>query len=262
LSPFRQMQPQPKGQFLMTYCAGLLVKAGLVMIADTRTNAGVDNVSTFRKLHIFETPGDRVMAIATAGNLSVTQSALSMLAEGVRHPETDEMETLQTAPSMFRAAQLIGACVRTVHKDIAAAVEPGINADCSLLFGGQIKGGPMKLYLIYTEGNFIECGRDTPFLQIGEHKYGKPILVRSLSYDSDLYDALKIGLVSFDSTIRSNLAVGLPIDLAIMRRDDIAFERRHRIEPGDAYFQDISERWSQALVDALIDIPRPPYASN
>jgi len=246
----------------MTYCAGLLVKDGLVMIADTRTNAGVDNVSTYRKLHIFETPGDRVMAICTAGNLSVTQSALAMLAEGVRNPETEEIETLYNAPSMFRAAQLVGHNVRKVHKEIAEAIEPDVRADCSLLFGGQIKGGPMKLYLIYSEGNFIECARDNPFLQIGEHKYGKPILVRSLTYDTDLYDALKIGLVSFDSTIRSNLAVGLPIDLAIMRRDDIAFERRHRIEPGDGYFQDISERWSQALVDALIDIPRPPYASE
>ena len=246
----------------MTYCAGLLVKEGLVMIADTRTNAGVDNVSTFRKLHIFETGGDRVMAICTAGNLSVTQSALALLAEGVKNPETDEVETLQNAPSMFRAAQLVGHCVRAVHKEIADAIEPAVRADCSLLFGGQIKGGPMKLYLIYSQGNFIECERDTPFLQIGEHKYGKPILVRSLSHETDLYDALKVGLVSFDSTIRSNLAVGLPLDLAIMRRDDIAFERRHRIEPGDAYFQDISERWSAALVNALTDIPRPPYASG
>jgi putative proteasome-type protease len=245
----------------MTYCAGLLVKEGLVMIADTRTNAGVDNVSTFRKLHLYQAP-DRVMAICTAGNLSVTQSALAMLAEGVRNPETDEVETLETASSMFRAAQLIGHNVRTVHRDIAAAIEPEVRATCSLLFGGQIRGGPMKLYLIYAEGNFIECGKDSPFLQIGEHKYGKPILVRSLTFDTDLYDALKIGLVSFDSTIRSNLAVGLPIDLAVMRRDECAFERRHRIEPGDGYFQDISERWSQALVNSLVAIPRPPYASD
>jgi putative proteasome-type protease len=245
----------------MTYCAGLLVKEGLVMIADTRTNAGVDNVSTFRKLHLYQTP-DRVMAICTAGNLSVTQSALAMLAEGVRNPETEEIETLETAPSMFRAAQLVGHCVRKVHKDIAAAIEPEVRATCSLLFGGQIRGGPMKLYLIYAEGNFIECGKDSPFLQIGEHKYGKPILVRSLNFDTDLYDALKIGLVSFDSTIRSNLAVGLPIDLAVMRRDECTFERRHRIEPGDGYFQDISERWSQALVNSLVAIPRPPYASD
>jgi putative proteasome-type protease len=246
----------------MTYCAGLLVKEGLVMIADTRTNAGVDNISTFRKLHIFDSPGDRVMAICTAGNLSVTQSALALLAEGVRNQETDEIETLHNATSMFRAAQLVGHCVRKVHKEIAEAIEPDVRADCSLLFGGQIKGGPMKLYLIYNEGNFIECEQDTPFLQIGEHKYGKPILVRSLTYRSDLYDALKVGLVSFDSTIRSNLAVGLPIDLAVMRRDDLSFERRHRIEPGDAYFKEISERWSMALVDALTAIPRPPYASG
>lgn len=245
----------------MTYCAGILVRGGLVMFADTRTNAGFDDVSTFKKLHVFETPGERVMAIATAGNLSITQSALSLLAEGIPHPETGEPETLAHAPSMFRAAQLVGQAVRTVREQVIDALEKErINADVSLLFGGQIKGGPMRLFMIYDAGNFIECWPDAPFLQIGEHKYGRPILVRAVSYESEIYEALKIGLISIDSTMRSNLAVGLPIDLMVVRRDELKIELRHRIEADEPYFHDLSDRWSEALRQAHNAIPRPPYA--
>ena len=167
----------------MTYCAGILVEEGLVMIADTRTNAGLDNISTFRKLHIFAKPGERVLALATAGNLSVSQSVISLLQEGIENPDTGELETLDDAPTLFRAAQLIGRAVRQIRATEEQALEDaGLTFDVSFLFGGQIAGGPMRLYMIYAAGNFIECGQDAPFLQIGEHKYGKPILDRAVTY--------------------------------------------------------------------------------
>ena len=244
----------------MTYCAGILVDQGLVVIADTRTNAGLDNISVFRKLHLFETPGERVMVLATAGNLSVSQSVVSLLAEGLDNPETGEVETLEGAPTMFRAAQLIGRTVRRVR----AMHGPGLDEaklpfEVSFLFGGQVAGGRLRLYMIYSAGNFIECGQEAPFLQIGEHKYGKPILDRAVGFSTELYDALKIGLISMDSTMRSNLAVGLPVDIAVIRRDAYVCEVAHRIEAGEPYFHDLRERWSSALRAAHIAIPRPPY---
>jgi putative proteasome-type protease len=247
----------------MTYCCGILVRDGLVMIADTRTNAGVDNISTFRKLHVFEEPGKRVMALASAGNLSVSQTVISMLNEGVENPETGEIERLADAPSMFQAAQRVGRAIRQVHKAVAGQLEESnLPFEVSFLFGGQIAGRRLRLFQIYAAGNFIECTTDTPYLQIGEHKYGKPILDRAVKYDTDLYDALKIGLVSMDSTMRSNLAVGLPIDLMILRRDAPKAELNYRIEPGEPYFHDLRERWSAALRAAHMAIPRPPYANE
>jgi len=244
----------------MTYCAGILVEQGLVMIGDTRTNAGLDNVSTFRKLHVFANSGDRVLALATAGNLSVSQSVISLLTEGLEAPETNEPETLSKAPSLFRAAQLIGRAIRQVRATEGRGLEDAnLPFDVSLLFGGQIAGGPMRLFMIYAAGNFIECGQDAPFLQIGEHKYGKPILDRAVTWRTDLYDALKIGLISMDSTMRSNLGVGLPIDIAVIRRDTLEAELVHRIEAAEPYFHDLRERWSAALRSAHMNIPRPPY---
>src|SRR6267154_2564464 len=244
----------------MTYCCGVLVRDGLVMIADTRTNAGLDNVSTFRKLHIFSKPGDRIMAIASAGNLAISQSVLSTLTEGLEDPHTGDIETLLNAPTMFQAAQRIGRAIRAVHATEGVALQSeDINFDVSFLFGGQIKGSRMRLFMVYPAGNFIECTTDTPYLQIGEHKYGKPVLDRAISFDTDLYDGLKIGLISMDSTMRSNLAVGLPIDLLVVRRDTCTSEVNYRIEPGESYFQDLRERWSTALRAAHIAIPRPPY---
>ena len=244
----------------MTYCCGILVRDGLVMMGDTRTNAGVDNISTFRKLHVFEEPGKRVMVLASAGNLSVSQTVISMLSEGVENPETGAIERLTDAPSMFQAAQRVGRAIRQVHKAVSGQLEESnLPFEVSFLFGGQIAGRRLRLFLIYAAGNFIECTTDTPYLQIGEHKYGKPILDRAVKYDTDLYDALKIGLVSMDSTMRSNLAVGLPIDLMILRRDALKAELNYRIEPGEPYFQDLRERWSAALRAAHSNIPRPPY---
>jgi putative proteasome-type protease len=246
----------------MTYCCGILVREGLVMIADTRTNAGLDNISTFRKLHVYTDPGERIMALASAGNLSLGQAVRSTLTEGVQNHETGEVETLLNAPTMFQAAQRIGRVVRGIQnaegKALAAAE---VDHDVAFLFGGQIKGGRLRLFMIYSAGNFIECTTDTPYLQIGEHKYGKPVLDRAISFDTDLYDALKIGLISMDSTMRSNLGVGLPIDILVVRRDTCNAELNYRIEPNEPYFQDLRERWSGALRAAHMAIPRPPYRS-
>jgi putative proteasome-type protease len=247
----------------MTYCCGILVRDGLVMIADTRTNAGLDNVSTFRKLHIYQQPGERVMALASSGNLSLSQTVRSMLTEGIENPETGELETLMNAPTMFKAAQRIGNAVRSIQRIEGKALEEAdVDHGIGFLFGGQIKGGRLRLFMIYSAGNFIECTTDTPYLQIGEHKYGKPVLDRAISFDTDIGDALKIGLISMDSTMRSNLAVGLPIDLMVARRDTCESEVDYRIEPGEPYFQDLRERWSGALRAAHIAIPRPPYGSK
>jgi putative proteasome-type protease len=245
----------------MTYCCGILVREGLIMIADTRTNAGLDNVSTFRKLHVFKQPGERIMAIASSGNLSLSQSVVSTMVEGVENKETGERETLMNSPTMFQAAQRIGRVVRQIQQVEAPALEAAdVKFDVSFLFGGQIKGERMRLFMIYSAGNFIECTTDTPYLQIGEHKYGKPVLDRAITYGVDLYDALKIGLISMDSTMRSNLGVGMPIDILVAKRDACDAQLSYRIEPGEPYFHDLRERWSAALRAAHISIPRPPYA--
>ncbi|GGK36385.1 peptidase [Salinarimonas ramus] len=244
----------------MTYCVGLLVEQGLVMIADTRTNAGLDNVSTFRKLTVVERPGERVLALASAGNLSVSQTVVSLLEEGIEDPETGIVAKLDNQPSLFKAAELVGRAIREVRAVHGPALaEAGVTFDVSFLFGGQIRGGPMRLYMIYAAGNFIECGQDAPFLQIGEHKYGKPILDRAVRFGGDLYDALKIGLISMDSTMRSNIGVGLPVDVLVLRPGALAPEVNLRIEAGEPYFHDLRERWSAALRAAHMAIPRPPY---
>jgi putative proteasome-type protease len=245
----------------MTYCVGMLVDEGLAMIADTRTNAGVDNISSYRKLHVFKTPGQRIMAVATAGNLSVTQTALAMVAEGITLPDSTEPETLETAPTLFRAAQILGHALATVRATINTPPTPtadGLNVNASMLLGGQIAGGKLGLYLIYGQGNFIECGPDTPYLQIGELKYGKPILDRALHASTPLSEAVKLGLISFDSTIRSNIAVGPPFDLIVIRRDTLTGMER-RIEADDAYFRDLGRRWSEALAAAHRAMPDPTW---
>jgi putative proteasome-type protease len=246
----------------MTYCCGILVREGLVMIADTRTNAGLDNISTFRKLHVYAEPGERILALASSGNLSLSQTVRSTLTEGVQNPETGEIETLMNAPTMFQAAQRIGRVVRGIQdregKALAAAE---VSSEVAFLLGGQIKGGRLRLFMIYSAGNFIECTTDTPYLQIGEHKYGKPVLDRAVAFDTDIYDALKLGLISMDSTMRSNLGVGLPIDILVVRRDTCDAEVSYRIGPDEPYFQDLRERWSGALRAAHMNIPRPPYGA-
>lgn len=244
----------------MTYCVGILVADGLVMLADTRTNAGLDNVATFRKLSVFETPGERMIAVASAGNLAASQAVVSLLSEGLDDPETDQVETIWTVGGMFRAAQFVGRAVRAVYRIDGKALEQQTGGfDVTLLVGGQVAGGALRLYMVYSAGNFIEATTDTPYLQVGEHKYGKPILDRAITADTDLHDALKLGLISMDSTMRSNLSVGMPIDLMAYRRDAVKAELVHRVDETDVYFRELRERWSEALQAAHRAIPRPPY---
>ncbi|HRJ64626.1 peptidase [Brevundimonas sp. UBA2416] len=243
----------------MTYCVGMLVEDGLAMIADTRTNAGVDSISTYRKLHVVDRPGERVLGICTAGNLSVTQTALAMAREGVHLNVGEPAETLETAPTLFRCAQILGHALRSVRLSIAPALEAdSLNTSASMLLGGQINGGQMGLFLIYSQGNFIECGQDTPYLQIGELKYGKPILESGLAFDTPLAEAVKLGLISFSTTMRSNVGVGAPFDVLTLRRDYFSGDQR-RIEQDDSYFADLHLRWTQAQAAARRSMPEPPW---
>jgi putative proteasome-type protease len=243
----------------MTYCVALRLQDGFVMLSDTRTNAGVDNISTFGKMHRFNVPGDRVIVLLTSGNLGITQTVVTMLNEGFERD--GKICTLYDVPSLFKAAQLVGAAIRHVYETDGPVLKAqGINFDVAILLGGQIQGRPVRLFQIYAAGNFIEATEDTPFLQIGEHKYGKPILDRAVSYRMDLQDAVKLVLISMDSTLRSNLTVGMPIDLLIYRAATMQVELERRITENDPYFRMISERWSEALRDAYRALPRPEWA--
>lgn len=245
----------------MTYCVGILVDEGIVLLADTRTNAGLDNIATFRKLHTFVRPGEFVCALATAGNLSITQSVLSHLKDGIEDLDTGVRRKLVDQTSMFEAAGLVGRAIRCVYNSDGAAIEQHAAAfDITMLLAGQAKGREPRLFMIYRAGNFIEATLDTPFLQIGEHKYGKPILDRAVTHATPVSEAVKLALISMDSTIRSNLGVGLPVDLAVIRRDALTIKDT-RIEGTDPYFSDLRERWSGALRAAHTGIPLPPYGS-
>lgn len=245
----------------MTYCVGLLVEAGLVLIADTRTNAGIDNISIYKKLHTLADDGQRLVFAATAGSLSVTQSMLSLLEEGL--PATDDSglpRTVAAQPTMFRIAQLVGEALAQSRMTIGMTLAgTRIGANASVLLGGRIGNGPLALYLIYNEGNFIECQRDAPFLQIGELKYGKPILDRALTYASALDEAVKVALISFDGTIRSNLSVGRPLDLVAIPADAALALTRLRIAVDDPYYDALSQQWETLLNDARAAIPDPPF---
>lgn len=244
----------------MTYCVGLLVKDGLAMMADTRTNAGVDAVSTYRKLKIIGNDGQRLICVATAGSLSTTQQALERANIGIVAPDSGVKESLSDCVSIHRAAYLIGQAVRATKDEMEGLKQGDINFDATLLVGGSVAGEPTRLFLVYGAGNFIECGPDTPFLQIGERKYGKPILDRALTYDTELMEAVKIGLISFSSTMRSNLAVGLPIDLVVAKHGQCKADLVFRIGEQDPYYRELNDRWSDALRAAQASIPKPPYA--
>ncbi|MBL3584028.1 proteasome-type protease [Rhodovulum sulfidophilum] len=239
----------------MTYCVGLMLERGLVMMSDTRTNAGVDNVSTFGKMFTWEKPGERALVLMTAGNLATTQSVVSILDERTKaHGERDP--SLFEVPSMFQAARLVAATLKDViaaHADVGQRADASFNA--TLILGGQIKGGAPRLFLIYPEGNFIEAGVDTPFFQIGETKYGRPILVRAYDAAMSFEKAVKVMLVSFDSTLKANLSVGMPFDLQIYETDSLQLGRRIRIDPQDPYFERISTVWGEALKSALDSLP-------
>ncbi|MGS4943879.1 peptidase [Meridianimarinicoccus sp. RP-17] len=237
----------------MTYCVGLLLKAGMVLLSDTRTNAGLDNISTYKKMYTFEDPGERVIVILTAGSLSVTQTTMARLQEAIEDPDSDENSSIMKARTLLKVADIVGACLADVASDITEKLgrHRQAMASATLIMGGQRRGGEMRLFLIYPEGNHIEATADTPFLQVGEHKYGKPILDRVVTPDTSLTDARKAALLSMDSTLRSNLSVGMPLDLAVIREGDCRIDENRRIEQGDPVFAEMSQAWSAALRDAF-----------
>ena len=240
----------------MTYCVALRLERGLVFAADTRTNAGVDNIAQYRKLQTWRQPGDRVLVLLTSGNLALTQAVMSLLNEQISLGTPDAEAThLLNAPNMYRAARVVGDAIREARRVDGPALEAskaGFNA--SFIFGGQIGTERPRLFQIYQEGNFIEATEDTPYLQIGEHKYGKPILDRVARSDMRLGEAAKLMLLSFDSTLRSNLSVGLPIDVLIYERDTLEVRREKRISVDDEYFRKMSAAWSDALRTAFAKI--------
>ena len=233
----------------MTYCVGLLLKAGMVLLSDSRTNAGLDNIATYRKSFTFEDPGERVITILTAGSLSVTQTTLAQLREAI---EAEDEQSIMRADTMLQVARIVGDTLSKVRKSVdekLSAMGQGVSA--SMILAGQRKGGAMRLFLIYPEGNFIEATEDTPFVQIGEHKYGKPILDRVVKPETSLEDAQKAVLLSMDSTLRSNLSVGMPLDLVVIERDACRVSKKRRIDAGDPDFAAMSEAWSRALRDGF-----------
>lgn len=247
----------------MTYCLGMLLDRGIVLLGDTRTTADVDHISSYTKLHFFERPGERVIVLMTAGNLAITQSTVNFLLEGLDDPERNDAETLDSVPTMFRAAQLVGKALREVYKiDGEALREHRVRFEASMILAGQIKGAPMRLFQVYSAGNFIEASPDTPYFQVGEHKYGKPILDRGLTFDTSVGDAVKLALLSMDSTVRSNLTVGPPFDLAIIGRDKCCIGLRRRITEQDEDYRTIRDRWSEALRAAYRSIPEPSWLAG
>lgn len=238
----------------MTYCVGLKTQHGLVFMSDTRTNAGVDNISTFRKMHCWQEPDDRVLVLLSAGNLATTQAVVSLLDERTKAPDERTPSMLET-PSMYQAARLVGDTVKEVIRQSAPAGQSADAFGASFILGGQIRGMEPRLFLIYPEGNFIEVSADTPFFQIGETKYGKPILVRAFDPAMKLEETVKLLLVSFDSTLKSNLSVGLPLDLLFYENDTFRIGYEKRIEADDPYLREISEGWSDALKTAFKSLP-------
>jgi putative proteasome-type protease len=238
----------------VTYCVGVLLQDGLIFASDSRTHAGVDNFAKFCKMTVFERPGDRVLVLLSSGGLAGTQAVISVLKQ--RCAAGDEAPNLWTAATMFDVAGLISDAMRQIQRRDAENLqnpEPTFNA--SFIFGGQIKGEPMRLFRTYAEGNFIEASVDTPFLQTGEAKYGKPIIDRVITPATNVTDATKCVLVSFDSTMRSNLSVGMPIDLLCYERDSLAVRKRRRFDQGDKYFTALSKDWSEGVRTVFKQLP-------
>jgi putative proteasome-type protease len=242
----------------MTYCVAMLVDTGLVLLSDSRTNAGVDNVNTFRKMTTFQRAGERALVLLSAGNLAVTQSVVQLLHEHADGP--DQPARIFRAPNMFDAARVVGAALRTIHqRDADALEEHGHEFNATFILGGQIQGEPPRLFMVYTAGNFIESTIDTPYFQIGESKYGKPIIDRVISRSSSLAQAAKCALISMDSTIRSNLSVGPPLDLAVIRRDELRLSTHLNIDLDNEYFNRIRTRWGYALREVFSELPDPNW---
>lgn len=242
----------------MTYCVALKTNAGLVMLSDTRTNAGVDYISKYRKSFTWEAPGERAICLMTAGNLSITQGILTRIGEGIRRAEAGEgIETILNASSMFRVAQIVGELMSEMQgRHRISLVNQGIGADATVLVAGQRAGGTHRAYMVYSAGNFIEATPDTPFLQAGEFKYGKPILDRVITPETSIDDALKAVFVSMASTVRSNLSVGMPLDMTVIPAGELRFSVQRRVEDTDSDWQAISNSWSQSLRDSFHALPQ------
>ncbi len=243
----------------MTYCVAMRLDSGLVFLSDSRTNAGVDQVGTFRKMTVFENPGDRMMVLMTAGNLSISQSIRQIIAERT----TTGGKTVWTATSMYEAAQIVGEAVRTVYdRDARSLREFGIDFNVSIIFGGQIQGERSRLFQVYAAGNFIEAHNENTYFQIGEAKYGKPILDRVITPATPLNEAAKCALISMDSTLRSNISVGLPLDLLIYEQDTLAVTRFVTIDEKNQYFQMIRSTWGQQLKSVFEGISDPVWNAS
>ena len=243
----------------MTYCVGIRLNAGLVFLSDSRTNAGMDQISTYRKMMIYEKPDDRFMVMLSAGNLSISQSVREILQVEKLDNGSDEPLTIWNAKSMFDATRVLGSAVRRVYSQDGPSLKAsGIDFNASMIFGGQIKGEAMRMFLVYSAGNFIEATRETCFFQIGESKYGKPILDRVLTPTTPLDEAAKCALVSMDSTLKSNLSVGLPLDLLVYREGDLKSDDFVCIDDQNPYFRMIHNTWGQRLREVFegIDDPR------
>jgi len=244
----------------MTYCVALKLNAGLVFTSDSRTNAGVDQIACFKKMRSFVNVDDRVIVILSSGNLSITQNAINLLEQHGRHADC---RNIWNAETMFDVAQLLGESLREVRKhDSVFLAQSNVDSGANFIVGGQIKGEDMRLFMVYAEGNFSEAGEETPFFQIGETKYGKPIIDRVITPETPLSDAVKCVLVSFDSTMRSNLSVGLPIDLACYTESSLQLSFQQHITQDDPYFSQISRRWSDGLKGVFASLPNPEWLTD
>lgn len=245
----------------MTYCVAMALDQGLVLASDSRTNAGVDHISTYRKMRIWCKEGERVVVLMSAGNLAITQAVVALLEQHIK--SENPHRSMLVVDSLYDCAILVGQAVREVHaRDAKALKETGVDFNISLILGGQIKGEAPRLFLVYSAGNFIEATPETPYFQIGESKYGKPVIDRVIKPGTDLTQAAKCALLSLDSTIRSNVTVGLPIDLLLYRRDSFVVDNHQLIQEHDPYFEDIRTRWGQGLNNLFQVIPDPPWATK
>jgi len=245
----------------MTYCVGVLLEEGIVLGSDSRTHAGVDDFATFCKMTVFEEAGERVLVLLSSGSLAGTQAVVSVLrqqADGAT--DAEGTVSIRSARTMFDVARVVSDAMRAIDRRDSEHLEKhDLSFNASFILGGQIKGEPMRLFRIYAAGNFIEAGADTPFFQTGEAKYGKPIIDRVIARSTSLSDATKCVLVSFDSTMRSNLSVGMPIDLLCYERDALVVRKRRRFEQGDPYFGALSKKWSEGVRAAFKELPEPQW---
>jgi putative proteasome-type protease len=242
----------------MTYCVAMSLDAGMIFASDSRTNAGVDQVGKFSKMRVFAREGDRIIVTLSSGNLSMTQSALNILEQRAR--SGDNAQQLWNATSMFDVARLVGDALREVKtRDGPYLLQNNIESHANFIVGGQLRGEPPRLFEVYSEGNFIEATPDTCYFQIGESKYGKPVIDRVVTRATGLQEATKCTIVSFDSTMRSNISVGLPIDLAVYETDSLKIKLQKRIEESDLYFRMIHTQWGEGLRRVFAELPNPDW---